>query len=67
MLFRLHEKGEVTWITHIKWLPCSCGFGHVCFFGCGMDPLFLKASQKRLRDCFSQDWVSHGRVSDRFA
>ena len=47
--------------------PATAVLATYVFFLAVAGTPFLKAFQKRLRDCFSQDWVSHGRVGDRLA
>ena len=55
MLERLDSSGKNNWVTHIREILCTNGFGIVWIFkSVGNEKNFLKSFRERLRDCFIQ-------------
>ena len=55
MLERLSLSGKCNWVSDVKNLLCTNGFGIVWLFkGVGDDKQFLHSLRERLRDCFIQ-------------
>ena len=64
MLKALDERGKTTWVTHVKNLLCSTGFGFVWISQqVGNQKAFLNTFKQRLIDCFMQQW--HEKISSR--
>ena len=64
MLKSLDERGKTTWVTHVKNMLCSTGFGFVWISQeVGNQKAFLNTFKQRLIDCFKQNW--HEIISSR--
>jgi len=59
MLFKLDEVGRCNWVTKVKHILLSYGFG-IVWFNQGVEnvSVFLKEFRLRLLDCELQDWAS---------
>ena len=67
MLLVLSENGSTNWVSDIKHLLCSNGFGIVWLCnGVGNEKQFLSALKLRLVDCFKQSWDEKMRNSEHF-
>lgn len=67
MLFNLHEKGGITWVTHVKAVLCENGFYQVWMFGCGNERVFFAELKERLCSSFCHDWRNHLDSSERLS
>ena len=58
MLCKFDEAGKHTWVTKVKHILLSYGFGHV-WYNQGVENVnvFLKEFKQRLLDCEIQDWA----------
>ena len=57
MLKQLDESGRITWITNVKRLLYTYGFGHVWFEqDVGDIKVFLAIFKQRIKDCMFQNW-----------
>ena len=64
----MDENGKTTWVTHVRNLLNTNGFGHVWLAqGVGNKKLFLGELKQRLIDCFRQSWSSKLSESNRFS
>jgi hypothetical protein len=64
MLKSLDERGKNTWVTHVKNLLCSSGFGYVWISQeVGNHKAFLAEFKQRMIDCFLQQWSE--KISSR--
>lgn len=60
MLYLQDTRGRDNWVSKVKGLLFSNGFGYVWVYGgVGNERLFLKEFGKRLCDVFCQEWFSH--------
>lgn len=67
MLYRLSENGSENWVSKIRDLLCSNGFGIVWLFKeVGNEKSFCKILKERLRDCFMQGWNSQVTMSENY-
>ena len=67
-LITLSEQGSNNWVTKIKHVLESNGFGIVWLFkGVGNDMLFLRDFKFRLIDCYKQSWHANISNSDNFS
>ena len=67
MLLSLSEKGSDNWVTDIKTLLLTNGFGIVWLHkGVGNEKVFLQSMKTRLVDNFKQNWNAKMSVSDNF-
>ena len=57
MLVNLDTNSKDNWVSDIKRLLCSNGYGYVWLFrGVGCERSFLQSIKLRLIDCFTQGW-----------
>ena len=57
MLLKHDVAGRKNWVTHLRTLLCTHGFGYVWEMQTSIDtPAFMKTFKTRLLDSFSQDW-----------
>ena len=67
MLLSICEKGSDNWVTDIKTLLMTNGFGIVWLHkGVGNEKVFLQSMKTRLIDNFKQNWNAKMSVSDNF-
>ena len=67
MLLSLSENGSTNWVSDLKYLLCSNGFGIVWLCnGVGNEKHFLSTLKVRLIDCFKQSWNDKIRNSEHF-
>lgn len=67
MMYRLSEGGKHNWVSSVRELLCTNGFGVVWMFkGVGNERHFLKLMKQRLCDCFMQGWVAKLSSSEHF-
>ena len=67
MMHRLSEGGKHNWVSSVRELFCTNGFGVVWMFkGVGNEKHFLKLMKQRLCDCFMQGWVAKLSSSEHF-
>ena len=59
MLYRLHDKGSKTWVSHVKTILCENGFEQVWLFGCDREKRFIKELRERLFSSFCHRWTVH--------
>ena len=60
MLYQLDEAGRQNWVSHVKELLYTYGFGLVWILhDVGNDKEFLKLFKKRIMDCYKQKWYSY--------
>ena len=70
MLHNAQQKdpGCSNWVSKVKYLLCSNGFGFVWMHGgVGDEKQFIISFRERLKNCFCQKWFSHLATSERFA
>ena len=66
-LMLLSEQGSKNWVSDIKVLLETNGFGIVWLFkGVGSEILFIKAFKQRLIDCYKQSWHDKLSSSEHF-
>ena len=66
-LMLLSEQGSTNWVSGIKNLLETNGFGIVWLFkGVGSELLFIKAFKQRLIDCYKQSWHDKLNSSEHF-
>ena len=62
MLYQLDEAGRQNWVSHVKELLYTYGFGLVWILhDVGNDKEFLKLFKKRIMDCYKQKWYAYIR------
>ena len=67
-LYTLSEQGLENWVTNIKHVLESNGFGIVWLFkGVGNESLFLNDFKIRLIDCYKQSWHAKISTSENFS
>ena len=68
MLFNLDVKGKNNWVTSVRLLLCSNGFGFV-WANQGVENVnaFVISFRRRLLDCRLQEWDAHVQSSERFS
>ena len=60
MLFQLDEAGRKNWVSHVKEILYTFGFGQVrLLYDIGNDKEFIKLFKKRIIDCHKQKWYRH--------
>ena len=67
-LYTLSEQGLNNWVTNVKHVLESNGFGIVWLFkGVGNESLFLNDFKIRLIDCYKQSWHAKISTSENFS
>ena len=66
MLNNLDNCGRVNWVTHVRLIICTSGFGHVWINqGVGDEKMFITNFKRRLTDIKIQEWCTNVNGMDK--